>query len=402
VTDPQLSASARAQDTVSATAVEFTILMPCLNEAATLGKCISKARSFLKAHGIAGEILVADNGSTDGSQAIALSNGARVVSVAERGYGAALHAGFLAAQGEHVIMGDADDSYDFAHLDSFVTKLREGFDLVMGNRFAGGIRPGAMPWKNRHIGNPVLSGIGRLFFGSPVHDFHSGLRAMKRSSYERLDLKTLGMEFASEMVVKATLLGMRVTEVPTTLDRDGRSRPPNLRPWRDGWRHLRFLLLFSPRWLFLYPGLAVMFVGAGLGAALMRGPIMLTPRHGLDVHSLLYAAAAVLLGYQAVTFSFLARIFALNEGLVVDDTSVRRLCRWFTLELGLAVGLILILAGLAGSIAAAIAWQRVGFGVLNPSRVLRTAVPATTALTLGAQTVLFSFFFSVLGLNRRR
>jgi hypothetical protein len=225
---------------------------------------------------------------------------------------------------------------------------------------------------------------------------------MKRSSYERLQLKTLGMEFASEMVVKATLLGMRVTEVPTTLDPDGRSRPPNLRPWLDGWRHLRFLLLFSPRWLFLYPGLAIMILGAGLGAVLMRGPVMLTPRHGLDVHSLLYAAAAVLLGYQAVTFSFLARIFALQEGLVVDDPSMRRLFRWFTLELGLAVGLILIFSGLAGSIAAAISWERVGFGALNPSRVLRTAVPATTALTLGAQTVLFSFFFSVLGLNRRR
>jgi glycosyltransferase involved in cell wall biosynthesis len=376
--------------------------MPCLNEAATLGKCITKARSFLESQGIAGEVLIADNGSTDSSQAIALSHGARVVNIAERGYGAALHAGFLAARGEYVVMGDADDSYDFSHLESFVAKLREGFDLVMGNRFAGGIRPGAMPWKNHYIGNPVLSGIGRLFFGSPVHDFHSGLRGMKRSSYERLQLKTLGMEFASEMVVKATLLGMRVTEVPTTLDPDGRSRPPNLRPWLDGWRHLRFLLLFSPRWLFLYPGLAIMILGAGLGAVLMRGPVMLTPRHGLDVHSLLYAAAAVLLGYQAVTFSFLARIFALQEGLVVDDPSMRRLFRWFTLELGLAVGLILIFSGLAGSIAAAISWERVGFGALNPSRVLRTAVPATTALTLGAQTVLFSFFFSVLGLNRRR
>jgi len=402
VTDPTHSALPRAEDTARGVALELTILMPCLNEAATLARCITKARSFLEAKGIAGEILIADNGSTDGSQAIALSNGARVVSVAERGYGAALHAGFVAARGEYVVMGDADDSYDFSRLDEFMTKLREGFDLVMGNRFAGGIRPGAMPWKNRHIGNPILSGIGRLFFGSPVHDFHSGLRAMKRSSYERLDLKTLGMEFASEMVVKATMLGMRVTEVPTTLDPDGRSSPPNLRPWRDGWRHLRFLLLFSPRWLFLFPGLMLMLLGAGLGAALIHGPIMLTPRHGLDVHSLLYAAAAVLLGYQAVTFAFLARIFALNEGLVVDDASVRRLFRWFTLELGLAIGFVLMLAGLAGSVAAVVSWERVGFGVLNPSRVLRTAVPATTALTLGAQTVLFSFFFSVLGLNRRR
>jgi hypothetical protein len=259
-----------------------------------------------------------------------------------------------------------------------------------------------MPWKNQHIGNPILSGIGRLFFDSSVHDFHSGLRGMKRAAYERLQLKTLGMEYASEMIVKATLLGMRVTEVPTTLDPDGRSRPPHLRPWRDGWRHLRFLLLFSPKWLFLYPGLALMLLGMGFGLALIRGPIMITPHHGLDVHSLLYASAAVLLGYQSVTFAFLARIFALNEGLVVNDPSVQRLFKWFTLELGLAVGTILILAGLVGSVAAVVIWQRAGFGVLDPSRVLRTVVPATTTLTLGAQTVLFSFFFSFLGLNRRR
>jgi glycosyltransferase involved in cell wall biosynthesis len=376
-------------------------MMPCLNEAETLAKCIVKAHAFLAATGIVGEVLVADNDSTDGSQDIAISNGARLVCVSERGYGAALRAGFLAARGEYVIMGDADDSYDFSHIHGFLTKLREGCDLVMGNRFAGGIRPGAMPWKNRHIGNPILSGIGRLFFGSVVHDFHSGLRGMKRSSYERLHLKTLGMEFASEMVVKAALLGMRVTEVSTTLDPDRRSRPPNLRPWRDGWRHLRFLLLFSPKWLFLYPGLALMLFGTGLGATLVRGPIVLAPHLGLDVHSLLYAAAAVLIGFQGITFSFLARVFALNEGLVVDDPSIRRLWRWFTLVWGLAVGLVLMV-GLAGSVAAVVIWERAGFGALAPSRVLRTAVPATTALTLGAQTVLFSFFFSVLGLNRRR
>jgi glycosyltransferase involved in cell wall biosynthesis len=381
--------------------VELTILMPCLNEAETLGKCIEKARSFLAASGIVGEVLVADNGSTDGSQAIAEAAGARLLRVAERGYGAAIDAGFRAARGVDVILGDADDSYDFSRLQAFVDKLREGYELVMGNRFAGGIRPGAMPWKNHYIGNPILSGIGRLFFGSPVHDFHSGLRGMKRASYERLQLKTLGMEYASEMVVKATLLRMRVTEVPTTLDPDGRSRPPHLRPWRDGWRHLRFLLLFSPRWLFLYPGLALMLVGFVLGAALVRGPIMLSPHFGLDVHSLLYAASAWLLGYQAVTFSFLARVFALNEGLTVDDPPIRRAFRWFTLELGLAVGAALIVAGVLGTVAAVMAWQRAGFGVLNPSHVLRTAVPATTALMMGAQTILFSFFFSLLGLNRR-
>jgi glycosyltransferase involved in cell wall biosynthesis len=396
------SAAAGMHEDARGARLELTILMPCLNEAETLSTCIAKARAFLEASSISGEVLVADNGSTDGSQDIAVSCGARLVRVDERGYGATLHAGFLAAQGDYVVMGDADDSYDFSHLEGFLAKLREGFDLVLGNRFAGGIRPGAMPWKNRHIGNPVLSGIGRLFFRCPAHDFHSGLRGMKRASYERLQLKTLGMEYASEMIVKATLLGMRVTEVPTTLDPDGRSRPPHLRPWRDGWRHLRFLLLFSPRWLFLYPGLLVMIAGILLGAMLMRGPVTLTPRHGLGVHSLLYASGAVLLGYQAVTFAFLARIFAFNEGLIHDDPPIRRLCRWFTLELGLAVGVFLIILGVAGTIVAVTAWNRTGFGPLDPERMLRTVVPTTTALTMGAQTILFSFFFSVLGLNRRR
>jgi hypothetical protein len=382
--------------------LELTILMPCLNEAETIGRCAVKALSFLASSGIAGEVLVADNGSTDDSRRIAEAAGARVVTVKDRGYGAALFEGFTAARGELVIMGDADDSYDFSRLDGFVAKLREGYDLVMGNRFAGGIRKGAMPWKNRYVGNPVLSGIGRLFFGSPVHDFHSGLRGMKRSSFIALQLKTLGMEFASEMVVKATLLGMRIAEVPTTLDHDGRSRPPHLRPWRDGWRHLRFLLLFSPRWLFLYPGLLVMLVGGVLGAMLMRGPVMLDSRHGLGVHSLLYASGAVLLGYQAVTFAFLARIFAFNEGLIHEDLTVRRLCRWFTLEFGLAVGASLIVLGIIGTAIAVSAWNRTGFGPLTPERTLRIVVPATTSLTMGAQTILFSFFFSVLGLNRRR
>jgi glycosyltransferase involved in cell wall biosynthesis len=395
------AAVARGPDNAQGRRLELTILMPCLNEAETLAKCIAKARAFLQKSGIQGEVLIADNGSTDGSQAIASSNGARVIGVEEHGYGAALHAGFLAAQGDYVVMGDADDSYDFSRLDGFLAKLREGYDLVMGNRFEGGIRPGAMPWKNLHVGNPILSGIGRLFFHSPVHDFHSGLRGMNRAAYERLQLKTLGMEYASEMIVKATLLGMRVTEVPTTLDPDGRSRPPHLRPWRDGWRHLRFLLLFSPRWLFLYPGLVLMLVGFGLGAVLVRGPIMLGAHHGLDVHSLLYASALLLLGYQGVTFSFLARIFAFNEGLVADDPSVRTLCRWFNLELGLFLGALLVAAGVVGTVVALVIWQRAGFGAIDPSRVLRMAVPATTALTMGAQTVLFSFFFSVLGLNRR-
>ena len=253
-------------------ALELTILMPCLNEAETLAICIGKAQSFLTRSGIAGEVVVADNGSTDGSQAIASANGARVVPVPEKGYGAALAGGITAAHGKFVIMADADDSYDFANLDLFVAALRDGADLVMGNRFAGGVAADAMPWHHRYIGNPVLSFLGRLFFRTPVRDFHCGLRGFSRVAIQRLNLRTIGMEFASEMVVKSTLSNLDVREVPTTLKKDGRSRPPHLRSFRDGWRHLRFLLLFSPRWLFLYPGITLLLVGLLIGAALMRGP----------------------------------------------------------------------------------------------------------------------------------
>ncbi|MBP7148130.1 MAG: glycosyltransferase family 2 protein [Acidobacteria bacterium] len=380
--------------------IEVSVVLPCLNEAETLRTCIEKARRALREAGIDGEVIVADNGSTDGSIEIADSEGARVVPVERKGYGSALGAGIAAARGRYVVMGDADDSYDFLDLPKFVFKLREGYQLVMGNRFAGGIKPGAMPPLHRYLGNPVLTTIGRVFFTSPCRDFHCGLRAFDREAILGLDLRTTGMEFASEMVVKATLHGLRVTEVPTTLSPDGRSRPPHLRSWRDGWRHLRFLLLYSPRWLFLYPGILLTLAGLAVGAWLVPGP----RRVGsvtFDVHTLLYAALAVVLGFQSICFAFFTKIFAITEGLLPEDPRLNRLFRYVTLETGLVVGAALILAGLAGSLFAVSEWGRGAFGPLEPTHTLRLAVPAFTALAVGVQIVFASFFLSVLGLRRR-
>ena len=386
---------------MSDAALELTVLMPCLNEAETLATCIRKARSCIERLGLSAEVLIADNGSTDGSQLIAQSEGARVVVVPERGYGAALYHGARQARGRVIIMGDADDSYDFAALDAFVEKLREGADLVIGNRFLGGIRPGAMPWKNRFIGNPALSTVGRLFFHCPARDFHCGLRGFSREAFDRMELQTRGMEFASEMVIKATLLAMRIVEVPTTLDKDGRGRPPHLRPWRDGWRHLRFMLLYSPRWLFLYPGAALMLVGAVVGGTILPGPLMVGGGVGLDVHTLLFASAAILIGFQGVAFAFCARVYALNEGLLPEDQTLQRMFKHFTLETGLAVGAILLALGLTGGLFAVAGWSRAGFGTLDPRETLRTAIPAVTALCLGGEVMFTSFLLSFLGLRRQ-
>ncbi len=383
--------------------VELTVLMPCLNEAETLALCIRKARDCLARLGIDGEVVVADNGSTDGSQQIAHAEGARVVHVEERGYGAALYQGTVEAHGRFVIMGDADDSYDFSRLDAFVEELRAGADLVMGNRFRGGIRPGAMPWKNRHIGNPVLSGIGRLFFDCPARDFHCGLRGFTREAFVKMRLQTTGMEYASEMVIKATLLGLDIREVPTTLDKDGRSRPPHLRPWRDGWRHLRFMLLYSPRWLFLYPGLALMVLGLGLGLLLLPGPLMLTEHVGLDVHTLLFAFVAVIVGFQATSFAFCARVYALHEGLLIhEEPLLERARSWLSLESGLAAGAALLSFGLGGTIYTVLSWSEAGFGRLDAQATLRAAIPSVTAICIGAQVILTSFLLSFLALRRRR
>ncbi len=289
-------------------APELTVVIPCLNEALTIAGCVREAVDALTSSGIAGEVVVADNGSTDGSQDLATKAGARVVPIATKGYGNALRGGIAAARGRYILMGDADGSYDFSHLPRFVERLRAGADLVMGNRFLGGIEPGAMPWKNKHIGNPLLSFVGRLFFRAPIGDFHCGLRAFSADAYRRMDLRTTGMELASEMVIKSVLFGLRVEEVPTVLRKDGRDRPPHLRPWRDGWRHLRFMLLFSPRWLFWYPGILLMSAGIVLGVALMQGPLPLG-RVTLDVHTLLFAAVAVLIGFQAASFAVLSKFF---------------------------------------------------------------------------------------------
>jgi hypothetical protein len=380
--------------------VEVSIVLPCLNEASTLGACIGAARDAMSRLGIAGEVVVADNGSTDDSQAIAEDLGARVVHVVERGYGAALLGGIRAARGEYVIMGDADGTYDFGAIGPFVDRLRSGDELVMGDRFAGGIADGAMPWLNRWIGNPVLTGFGRLFFRSPVADFHCGLRGFRREAILALDLQATGMEFASEMVVKATLGGLRVSEVPTTLRPAEAGRTSHLRPWRDGWRHLRFLLVYSPNWLFLYPGLALMALGAVVTGWLLPRPRVI---HGVtfDIQTLLFACMTIAIGFQAVLFSILGKVFAWNAGLLPVGDGFRRLFGSVTLEIGLLVGIAWIVFGGTGALFAFVRWKDVSFGALDASRTLRIVIPSLTALLLGAQTVLASFFLSLLGLRRR-
>ncbi len=379
--------------------LELTILMPCLNEAETLGVCVRKALGYLRRSGIAGEVLVADNGSTDGSQAIAEGFGARVVAVAERGYGAALIAGIAAARGRFVIMGDSDDSYDFTDLDSFVTKLRDGFALVMGNRFRGGIRPGAMPKLHRYLGNPVLSTIGRVFFGAPVRDFHCGLRGFDREAIRALDLRAPGMEFASEMVVKATVKGLSITEVPTTLSPDGRSRPPHLRSWRDGWRHLRFLLVFCPRWLFLYPGAVLFLAGLGAMALLLPGPLRLGGVT-FDVHTLLYGAGAMIMGFQAVQFWAFAQLYGAQQGVVPEEKRLAALLARFGLEPALIVAGLLVLAGLGLGVAAVAIWGAQRFGPLEGMGAMRMAIASVTSMVLGLQMAFGAFFVALLGMMR--
>jgi glycosyltransferase involved in cell wall biosynthesis len=379
---------------------ELTILMPCLNEAETLATCISKAMASLENLAIAGEVLIADNGSTDGSQQIANSLGARVVQVERKGYGNALMRGIATARGKYIIMGDSDDSYDFTSLGPFVEKLRAGYDLVMGNRFLGGIQPGAMPPLHRYLGNPVLTAIGRLFFKSPSGDFHCGLRGFRREAMLALDLRTTGMEFASEMVVKSTLHNLRITEVPTTLQPDGRSRPPHLRSWSDGWKHLRFLLLYSPRWLFLYPGILLMAAGLVVGLILLQGPVFIGGL-GFDAQTLLYAAAAIVLGFQAIAFGVFTKVFAISEGLLPEDPKLTFSQIKLNLEKGLILGACLIFTGLVCSIYSVFTWKQSHFGILDPARTLRIIIPAITALIIGVQIVFSSLFLSVLGLRRR-
>ncbi len=375
--------------------------MPCLDEAATVAACVGKARAFLERAGVRGEVLVADNGSHDDSPRLAEAAGARILHVPERGYGAALRAGIQAARGRYVIMGDADDSYDFSRLDEFLAKLREGHQLVMGNRFRGGIRKGAMPPLHRYVGNPALSFIGRLFFRTRVGDFHCGLRGFERASALGLDLRTPGMEFASELIVKAALAGWRITEVPTTLDPDGRGRPSHLRSWRDGWRHLRFLLLFSPRWLFLYPGAGLLVAGLAMTAALYFAPLRIGVA-GLDIHTMLYAAAATLLGLQLCLFALFARVSAQSAGLLPRRPGLDRLLAVLSLERGLLTGLTLALVGIGWSAAAFLDWRGAGFGALDPRVVMRDTIPASTLIVGGMEIMLASFLLSVLRLSDER
>jgi glycosyltransferase involved in cell wall biosynthesis len=382
-------------------AIDLTILMPCLNEAETLARCIEKAKVGIQRSGVRGEILIADNGSTDGSQAIAEKLGVRLVPVKDKGYGSALRGGIQAAAGEWILMGDADDSYDFSDITGFVKKFQEGFDLVMGCRLpAGGgtISPGAMPWKNRWLGNPVLTFIGRLFFKCPAHDFHAGLRGFTKTAFAAMDLQTTGMEFASEMVIKSTFKKLKITEVPVTLHKDGRSRPPHLKPWRDGWRHLRFMLLFSPRWLFLVPGIFLSLLGIVFGVRLALGDFQIGGVV-LNVGTLAVACMTAIVGFQLVAFAFFTKVFAIAEGLLPDDPKLSRLFKIFTLEKGIVFGLLILLAGLVLLANAVWIWKQFGFGQLLPEENMRRLIPAATLVVLGIQIIFSSFFMSALGLK---
>jgi glycosyltransferase involved in cell wall biosynthesis len=380
---------------------ELTVVMPCLNEARTLGICIRKVQESFARIGIAGEVLVADNGSTDSSQQIAEELGARVVHVERRGYGAALTGGIAAARGRWVIMGDADDSYDFSKLEPFVEKLREGYDLVAGNRFKGGIRPGAMPWLHKWLGNPMLSFIGKRLYGTPCGDIYCGLRGFDREKIEQLDIRSSGMEFAIEMIVKATMQGLRVTEVPTTLSPDAEGREPHLNTWRDGWRSVRLLLLYSPKWLFLFPGLLLLAIGIAGMAWLVPGERAIGGV-GFDVSTLLYFALAVIVGLQAVYFFLTARWFGIMEGLLPEDPLIRRIVeRPRRLEWALLVGTLLIAVGLGLSLYALSRWNEAGFGPLDYPDTLRIVIPGATLICVGMQTVFSALFLGVLGLSRR-
>jgi len=379
-------------------ALELSVVMPCLNEVETLATCVHKAQRAIDKLGLAAEIIVADNGSSDGSQMVARELGVRVVDIPRKGYGSALIGGIDAARGRFVIMGDADDSYDFGAIGLLLDRLREGYDLVMGNRFAGGIHEGAMVWSHRWVGNPALTFISRMFFRTPVGDMHCGLRGFRKDAYEKLRLRATGMEFASEMVIKASLRRMKITEVPVTLSPDGRSRPPHLRTWRDGWRHLRFMLLFSPRWLFLYPGIALFTAGLLAGAALEIGPVKVGP-FGFDIHTLLLAGFCCLIGYQLIVFAVFTKVFAIRMGFHPPNPTYASMFRYVQLETGLVVGALMFLIGVAGTVVAVLSWGAAGFGALDPRLTMREIIPASVLLTLGVQTIFASFFLSILGID---
>lgn len=380
---------------------ELTVVMPCLNEAETIGACIRKANAFCASSGIAAEVLIADNGSTDGSQEIATALGARVVRIGQRGYGAALQGGIEAARGRYVIMGDADDSYDFSKLDAFVARLREGADLVIGNRFRGGIAPGAMPALHRYFGNPGLSWLGRTLFHLNIGDLYCGLRGFSRDAIRGLRLQATGMEFAYEMIVRSALEGLKIVEVPTTLSKDGRSRPPHLRTWRDGWRTLRFLLMYSPRWLFLYPGLALIGFGVVAATALMPGPVQLAHNVKIDIHTFIVACVAILVGLQSITFGMLASRYAAAEGFLPPSRRFGEVLRGITLERMLLLALLLFLGGAVGMVFALKAWADVGFGPLAYGRVMRTLTVSLTGVASGLQLGLAAFLAGIMEIEHK-
>jgi glycosyltransferase involved in cell wall biosynthesis len=375
--------------------IELTILMPCLNEARTLPFCLEQALAFIRRAGVDGEVLVSDNGSTDGSQEVAKMLGARVIDAPQPGYGAALIAGIAAARGRFVVMGDSDGSYDFSSLDAYLAELRAGTDLVMGNRFRGGIAAGAMPPLHRYLGNPVLSFIGRLFFRTRIGDFHCGLRGFSREAILKLNLVSTGMEFASEMVAKAALAGYRVGEVPTTLKPDGRDRPPHLRTWRDGWRHLLFMLLFCPRWLFLFPGVVLLLTGL-IGFGLLTNGSVVLGNVGLDIHSLLYMSGAVMLGVQFIQMALLTKGVGVLSGIVPKPRWFAFAERHIRLELGLIVGFLLVLLGFAWSAKLLVDWGQAGYGALSPQEFMRSAIPALTLMVIGMQAAAGALFAGAL------
>jgi len=379
-------------------APEVSIVIPCLNEAETIEGVVREVQAAVEKNGLSAEVIVADNGSSDGSQQIAARLGAKVISVVERGYGSALRGGIFAARGRYIIMGDADGSYDFSSIGTFVDKLRQGNDFVMGNRFKGGIQPGAMPWKNQWIGTPALSRIANLFYRTGIGDVNCGLRAFTKPAFVKMNLQTTGMEFASEMVVKASLHRLRIAEVPTILRPDMRTRRPHLNPWRDGWRHLRFMLLYTPAWLFLVPGAAMFVVGVIGSALLLPGPLRIGAA-AFDIHTLLLMAFLIIVGYQVIVFAVSTRTFATETGLLPPSPVLSGLYRYVRLETGLLLGGLATLVGLAGVLIAAIAWSRVGFQQLDPDSTMRQLIPAVVLLSIGVQTVFASFFLSMLGLH---
>lgn len=376
--------------------LELSIVLPCLNEEKTVGTCVAKAARFLKEHKIKGEIIVADNGSTDRSVEVAVQQGARVVHIEEKGYGSALRGGFKAAEGKYIIMADADDSYDLENLMPFVEKLREGYDLVMGNRFKGGIKKGAMPWHHRYIGNPTLSFLGRLFFKTPANDFHCGLRGFSQEAIQKISLQTTGMELASEIVIKSSIMEMKVCEVPTTLSPDGRDRPPHLRSFRDGWRHLRFLLIYSPTWLFLYPGLALLAFGGIISLILFFGPIQIGYRL-IDFHSFIVTGTLMILAINMISFAVITRVYAYYSGLLPSQPDFFPLFKYFNLEKGLGLGFIVFLIGLATVISATILSPE--FNAIGFDKSIRWVFGGSLAMIIGGQTILTSFVLSTLGIN---